>query len=262
MIKASFNFVVMFFFVTLSSNSTISTVDLSGSILPNDTDYRNQFTGFYSTIIYKYTYSNTTYIYDTIETIMTIDKFHGYTTPTCSNYYDTIHKLAFVWGPYGQPLTCNNWCYYVHGFIHPTVYPDSMLEYPEFMYGSGDSFVGYFFGDSVYVDYYEQNIMYGYGYTIKGKKDSVLASSNTRIHNSLKQISFYPNPAKNDITFSNIQSTRVLIKLYNSSGKQLINKEVKNQDHFHLDISDLPTGIYLVKIQTDSYADIKRLIKL
>ena len=67
-------------------------------------------------------------------------------------------------------------------------------------------------------------------------------------------ISFYPNPAKHNITLSHNDCST---KIYAITGQL-----VKSSDNKHIDISDLTTGIYLVKIEgknTDSSA-LKRLI--
>lgn len=79
-----------------------------------------------------------------------------------------------------------------------------------------------------------------------------IATSTKKFNNST--IKMFPNPAKSIVhfeSFNNIQS----LTLYNSLGEKV--KEVYNQDN--LDVSYLPSGIYYVKIYTNT-VEIKSLI--
>jgi hypothetical protein len=80
----------------------------------------------------------------------------------------------------------------------------------------------------------------------------------TRIHNSLqgKEISFYPNPVKNILNISS-ESNIVSIKIISTSGKLL--KLVHNLKS--VDVSDLPTGVYLIKVQSDKAITTSKFIK-
>lgn len=224
-----------------------------------DTDYRNQYTGFYHTIIY-YTSYQPEPIYDTIDTTMIVRKFQGYAYPTCSNFTDTSRKLALTWGDYSNPRKCNNVCYFDHNFIHPTINTNGSLEYPEFM-TCGDGFTGNFYGDSVFIEYWEFNIMNGFEYLIKGKKDSVLTSLETYNKNSERHVSFYPNPASARITFINLSSTRTIVSILNLAGKQVIADAFLSQNQSQIDINSLTAGVYFVKMKTDYRNEYKMLIK-
>lgn len=82
---------------------------------------------------------------------------------------------------------------------------------------------------------------------------TTLLSSNET--NRKKELSFYPNPAKDKITFSeNIQG----IKVYDMSGKEINVSFNKNE----VSVSELSAGMYLMKITTpDGNSFTKNLIK-
>lgn len=71
--------------------------------------------------------------------------------------------------------------------------------------------------------------------------------------------SFYPNPAKDIVNFSsknNIEN----ITLYNVLSQEVLSKEV-NSNEFTLDISNLPSGTYIAKLNNNISKTVK-LVKL
>lgn len=71
--------------------------------------------------------------------------------------------------------------------------------------------------------------------------------------------SFYPNPAKDIVNFSsknNIEN----ITLYNLLSQEVLSKEV-NSNEFTLDISNLPSGTYIAKLNNNISKTVK-LVKL
>ena len=65
--------------------------------------------------------------------------------------------------------------------------------------------------------------------------------------NHSSAINIYPNPAKNNLHFSNAENFNNVV-IYNSLGKKVLNAAVKNESG-KIDISKLHTGIYFVEFQ-------------
>ncbi|QSS96901.1 T9SS type A sorting domain-containing protein [Psychroflexus sp. ALD_RP9] len=73
-------------------------------------------------------------------------------------------------------------------------------------------------------------------------------------------ISFYPNPVQSQLF---INSTQAILNfsLYNLNGSLLKSKTVHNERDYKLDISDLPQGVYHLKIKSDQGIITKKVIK-
>ena len=79
--------------------------------------------------------------------------------------------------------------------------------------------------------------------------------------NILEDVRFYPNPVnKNNggfVTISSNSSEKMTAKIYNIIGKMITNKTVINNQ---IDITNLSTGLYLVKITQDNKTITKKLL--
>lgn len=76
---------------------------------------------------------------------------------------------------------------------------------------------------------------------------------------SVDKISIYPNPSKNTIQFSNINSVdSAEIRIFNTLGKQVFHQT--NFKKSILDISTYNSGIYLVKIDVDGKSKTQKLV--
>ncbi|PHS63954.1 MAG: hypothetical protein COB12_08830 [Flavobacterium sp.] len=75
--------------------------------------------------------------------------------------------------------------------------------------------------------------------------------------NELSEISIYPNPT-NDKLFAAIGDTDTIqsLQLFSVTGKLLLDSNLTE-----IDVSNLPTGMYLLKIQTDKGLSVKKVIK-
>lgn len=71
---------------------------------------------------------------------------------------------------------------------------------------------------------------------------------------SLPETSFHPNPASSKITLPEIEGMHV--KVYNSMGQLVLT----SRDQRSIDVSQLPNGIYLVNLESDSFKINKKLI--
>ncbi|TVZ56831.1 putative secreted protein (Por secretion system target) [Lutibacter sp. Hel_I_33_5] len=64
---------------------------------------------------------------------------------------------------------------------------------------------------------------------------------------SLTNFSFYPNPAKNSIQFTNVDMAKTEIRIFDVLGKQVYHQP-KEKGTNKLDLSNLNTGIYLLSV--------------
>ncbi len=69
----------------------------------------------------------------------------------------------------------------------------------------------------------------------------------------------YPNPANDLLTVHNVSGVKT-ISIYSVTGK-LINSYVNSNSVIRLNVSDLPSGLYLMKFDTDQGVSAKRFIK-
>jgi hypothetical protein len=83
------------------------------------------------------------------------------------------------------------------------------------------------------------------------------------------EISFkvYPMPATDfiNIEITPVDTGRLILALYNNSGVKVLNKVAVNQPVLQVNISDIPSGIYYLKIFQPSYKDqlfkVEKIIK-
>lgn len=71
-------------------------------------------------------------------------------------------------------------------------------------------------------------------------------------------VSFYPNPAKDKIHFSNIDAVSAEIRIFNVLGKQVLHQSKITEKT--IDISSFNKGIYLVKIDVDGKSKTQKLV--
>lgn len=85
---------------------------------------------------------------------------------------------------------------------------------------------------------------------------STSCTLNTSDFNLMQNISIYPNPTSSSVSISS--STKILsLELYNLLGKRILITKNSNK----LDLSNLNSGVYLVKIQTEKGETTKKIIK-
>jgi hypothetical protein len=78
---------------------------------------------------------------------------------------------------------------------------------------------------------------------------------------SKTEFSVSPNPANDYIKINDIQlSFGDKVSIYNMNGQLLINKEL-NADTTEINVSSLPSGMFLIKIKTDDGTQTKKFIK-
>ena len=85
------------------------------------------------------------------------------------------------------------------------------------------------------------------------------AATASTIDNALLNISMYPNPASSRLTIS-AQKTINSAAIYNILGKQVMSLEI-NKDSESIDVSNLATGMYLIKYSIDNAVGTAKFIK-
>ncbi len=74
---------------------------------------------------------------------------------------------------------------------------------------------------------------------------SVLANDSFSLNNEIK---IYPNPSKNNVTFSYLQENLTTkIEIFSLTGKLLKELPIQNQEKITTDLSNFESGIYLIK---------------
>jgi len=76
-------------------------------------------------------------------------------------------------------------------------------------------------------------------------------------------ISVYPNPSEGIFNFELKRTfSNVNVSVYNLFGQSILDKELNSTDTISLDLSDKPTGVYFVKIESNNtLLDIVKLVK-
>jgi len=75
---------------------------------------------------------------------------------------------------------------------------------------------------------------------------------------SNNDVSVYPNPATNGFYIEAGYKTTT-VSVYNLNGTMTLSKEIIGKSY--INISDLPGGLYIVKITTDEYTVEQKLVK-
>jgi hypothetical protein len=75
---------------------------------------------------------------------------------------------------------------------------------------------------------------------------------------SVKSLSVYPNPANSNLTIANIESTDLNIEIMDITGKVIKQQALNGASKITLDISNLSSGIYFIKIGSEFKKFIKK----
>lgn len=86
-------------------------------------------------------------------------------------------------------------------------------------------------------------------------------SNDIQIIDVNKTFNMFPNPANNTVTVqvSGSVNSEVMLSIFDNTGRMLYSQILTN-DNQRIDISQIPSGIYFVKIQSDSVQQVERLI--
>ena len=117
-------------------------------------------------------------------------------------------------------------------------------------------------GTSIYI-YYTYNKSSTVINTANQKELFLVGSCQTLSINELEnQIDFeiYPNPVKSELNFE-FKEGKNLIQVFDMNGKLLLNK-MANQTHLNLDVSNLNSGVYFIKVSNAKYLGTTKIIKI
>ena len=89
-------------------------------------------------------------------------------------------------------------------------------------------------------------------------------NSTSYIQEDIDTWSFYPNPAKNQVTISGVSNGITDLILLDSLGKQLkkITFDINGEFKKKLDLSYLKDGVYMLKVITNSEEILKKVVKI
>ncbi|MFK5981971.1 MAG: spondin domain-containing protein [Flavobacteriaceae bacterium] len=77
-----------------------------------------------------------------------------------------------------------------------------------------------------------------------------------------ESIAIYPNPTSNFITISTKENSFSAIEIYNILGKEVLKVNTSNINQIEINLSDLSSGIYLIKIiDSKGTSTLKKLVK-
>jgi hypothetical protein len=85
------------------------------------------------------------------------------------------------------------------------------------------------------------------------------ACVNMAISEEVSNQLIYPNPATDNIYISNIKGRSVIVKIYDISGRLILENKVSDKEY--LNISTLPKGMYQIKLESNDWNIIRKLIK-
>ncbi len=77
---------------------------------------------------------------------------------------------------------------------------------------------------------------------------------------SNQEVTFYPNPT-NDAVYFNLKDKIESITLYNLLGQEVLSKRT-NTKEFSIDISQLSSGTYIAKLNSNGKSQLVKLIKM
>jgi hypothetical protein len=86
-------------------------------------------------------------------------------------------------------------------------------------------------------------------WVVKLAPDNFTSTVNFNLESS--NLSPYPNPTKNILSFKNPQSEISDLKIYNTLGEEISfakNQITKTKNETHVSLSSLPSSIYLLKV--------------
>jgi hypothetical protein len=210
-------------------------------------DYRDPFIGDY----YGYVLETEWSVYDTIETrdtiegLINVSKFLGYTLFYGSYYIDIEHKIGITYAPYSHDYDdsgCSWTIYYTDGFLHPTISPNGILTYPELIDCENGSLIGYCNGDSISIIYYNYNQWGGFKNIIRGKRTAA-SIDNPELTGLIFQV--MPNPCLNELSILGI-NIPIELSISDLQGKIHISKTIVDNK---VNVSQLAPGLYFLTIK-------------
>ncbi len=155
----------------------------------------------------------------------------GGIAPRDSSKHKIIKYIGSTYSPFDFPLE--------FGIV------DDISPYPNGLRCYEDSYLGF----------YETGIADSCTYEKKGTFTGELEEEN-------EEVRLYPNPANNTLNISHQNGTLRSVMIYDLSGREVLAQPVSDaaaREH-RLNLSSLPAGAYVVKVETGSKSVIKKLV--
>jgi hypothetical protein len=103
--------------------------------------------------------------------------------------------------------------------------------------------------------------VYENGNTSAGVIDNILIDRPTEsISENTTSLNIYPNPT-NDKLYIETQTQTLTVEIYDVYGRRQVTESPSHQGNLTIDLSDLKSGIYFVKINTNEGNIVERIIK-
>ena len=108
---------------------------------------------------------------------------------------------------------------------------------------------------------------YGYwkvSFNTNGFSGFFLKSNTTlsTVENSKLNVLIYPNPSRNFINLSFSETKNVSVSIYDIVGRIVKTESLSSSNTYQINISDLPQGNYILKVNSDSGSYSKQIIKI
>jgi hypothetical protein len=208
----------------------------------------------YNNLPYKYSQKAIIYLSPSIncESFLTIYqqyKYSPYFSPDYNNFYNPVAG-TIISSP--LPITIAN-----GDVVHYRAYNEIVLE--NFETEDGADFTAEIIPCPLICNFTNyKNRTKSYQYFSGFNQNSI---TNKDITNSSNLMNIYPNPSK-DVFYIHFNSNNVSGKIiiFNYLGNTILNKELTKND-FEIDLSDYPSGIYLVKFISNSIIYNHKIIK-
>ena len=80
---------------------------------------------------------------------------------------------------------------------------------------------------------------------------------------NLKRWSVYPNPTTSTINIQSFdsQANEITVEIHDIAGRTLLSQQSDHSDHIQIDLSKLPSGLYFVKLTSEQYTHIYKIVK-
>jgi len=89
---------------------------------------------------------------------------------------------------------------------------------------------------------------------------TLLNPSGIKSENTTLEFSVYPNPANNQVTITLVNPQMAAVSVFDLDGKELLKTDI-NETEFNLNISQLPQGMYILKITQQGETGWKKVFK-
>ncbi len=98
---------------------------------------------------------------------------------------------------------------------------------------------------------------YNSRFTLQFRSNEVLGDNAT----ALEKVAVYPNPTTDILNIVSQEAKVTTIEIYDVSGRRLQNLDLSTSTHYEVDMTNLQSAIYFVKISTDMGSVTKQIIK-